>query len=217
MFSFKSNKLQSLLNTHQIKLKLLVHSLCLVIIVNQYYLAFSDQLGADPVESILHFTGISALNLLLLTLLISPVAKSFKLGALIKFRRLMGLWSFVYALSHLISFVAFELQFDWQLLGAEIIDRPYITVGFGAFVILLLLAITSFKFLQRKMGKTWQKLHNWIYPAALLIALHFIWSVKSDLTEPFIYWSILLFLLYFRKDTFIARFKKYKNSTKRLA
>ena len=211
------NLVKSLLNHHLGKLKFFVHSICTFLLVNQFYLAFTDQLGADPVESILHFTGMTALNMLLLTLAISPLAKSYKLGQLMKLRRLMGVWSFAYALSHFASFIAFELQFDWTLLGKEIIERPYITVGFLAFVILLLMAATSFQSIQRQVGKSWQNLHNWVYPSALLIALHFIWSVKSDLTEPLVYWCILLFLLYFRKDKLKNLTKKHKKSTKRLA
>ena len=205
------------LNMHLGKYKFIIHIICGYLLFSQYYLAFTDQLGADPVESILHFTGMGALNLLLLTLCLSPLAKTYRLGQLIKLRRMLGLWSFTYALSHFLSFIAFEVQFDWQLLLTEIVERPYITVGFAGLVILFLLAITSFRHLQRKMGSSWQTLHNWIYPASMLVTLHFFWSVKSDLTEPLIYTLILLCLLYFRRSIIVKPLKKFKKSTKKLA
>jgi sulfoxide reductase heme-binding subunit YedZ len=108
---------------------------------------------------------------------------------------------------HLLNFLAFEVQFDLKLFFNEILDRPYITVGMAALIILLSLAITSITALRRRMGQKWQKLHNWVYIAALLIALHFFWSVKSDIVEPMIYFTIALFLLALRKDKIKRWFK----------
>ncbi|MDU0355293.1 ferric reductase-like transmembrane domain-containing protein [Paraglaciecola aquimarina] len=108
------------------------------------------------------------------------------------------------------DYIVFELQFEWSLLFSEIIKRPYITVGFVALIILSTLTLTSTKNMQRKLGKNWQKLHNWVYLAALMIALHFIWSVKSNLTEPLIYWAILLLLLSFRKNKLQTYLKRKK-------
>jgi sulfoxide reductase heme-binding subunit YedZ len=165
-----------------------------------YLLAFTDQLGADPVEDVIHFTGIGAFNLLLISLLITPIAKKYRQGYLLQTRRLVGLYSFTYALFHLLNFLVFEVQFDLELFFGEIIDRPYITVGMSAIIILFSLAVTSITALRRKMGKNWQKLHNWVYIAVLLIALHFFWSVKSDIVEPMIYVAMAVFLLCLRKD-----------------
>lgn len=202
---------------HITLIKAAVHLTCGYYLASRFYLANSDNLGADPVEAILHFTGISGLNLLLLTLVLSPTARHLRQPNLMKLRRMVGLWAFCFAAVHLLSFIAFEIQFDWSLVLTEIVERPYITVGFAALVILTFLAITSFTYLRRKMGKNWQKLHNWIYPAVLLVALHFIWSVKSDYLEPLIYWAITVILLGFRKEALIRKLKKYKNSTKKLA
>ncbi|MFB0999617.1 MAG: protein-methionine-sulfoxide reductase heme-binding subunit MsrQ [Colwellia sp.] len=184
--------------------KLFIHLAALLPLVNAYYLALTDQLGADPVESIIHFTGIGAFNLLLLSLGITPISKRFKISILLKVRRLVGLYSFTYALCHLLNFLVFEVQFDWLLFWNEIIDRPYITIGMVGLLTLLALAITSIPLLKKRMGKNWQKLHNWVYLAAVLVGIHFYWSVKSEIIEPSIYLFITITLLAFR-------FKKFKS------
>jgi len=181
-------------------LKITIHLLSFLPLLALYLLAFNDQLGADPVEEVIHFTGIGAFNLLLISLLLTPLAKKFRQGYLLQTRRLVGLYSFTYAVFHLLNFLAFEVQFDLALFFAEIIDRPYITVGMAALLILFALAATSITIVRRKMGKNWQKLHNWVYVAVLMIALHFFWSVKSDIVEPMIYFAMAIILLSLRKD-----------------
>ena len=188
-------------------LKITIHLMSFLPLLALYVLAFDDQLGADPVKEVIHFTGMGAFNLLLISLLITPIAKKYRQGYLLQTRRLLGLYSFTYALCHLLSFLAFEVQFDLELFFNEIIDRPYITVGMAALIILFSLAITSLASLKRKMGKNWQKLHNWVYLALLLIALHFFWSVKSDIVEPGIYFIIAILLLSQRKDKIKRWFK----------
>lgn len=181
-------------------LKIAIHLMSFLPLIGLYVLAFDDQLGADPVKEVIHFTGIGAFNLLLISLLVSPLAKKYRQGYLLQTRRLLGLYSFTYAVCHLLSFLAFEVQFDFVLFIDEIIERPYITIGMVAWAVLCSLAITSITALKRKMGKRWQRLHNWVYAASLLIALHFLWSVKSDIVEPVIYGSITIFLLILRRD-----------------
>jgi sulfoxide reductase heme-binding subunit YedZ len=163
-----------------------------------YFLAFNEQLGADPVEEVIHFTGIGALNLLLLSLSASPLSKILRQNVFIKVRRLLGLYAFLYALFHLFNFILFDLQLDWSLVFSEIVSRPYITIGMVAFVILLLLAVTSITHIKRKMGKSWQTLHNTVYLAAVLVVVHFYWSVKSSVISPMIYLLILICLLSLR-------------------
>ena len=179
-------------------LKALVHITALYPIVNLYYQAISDRLGADPVEAVIHFTGIGALNLLLISLLISPAAKFFKIGALIQFRRMIGLYAFFYALCHILNFLSFEVQFDLQLFIDEVFERPYITVGMTAFLLLTALAVTSIAKIRRKMKKNWQTLHNFTYLIALLGVVHFYWSVKSEIIEPLIYVGLYAILMGFR-------------------
>ena len=120
----------------------------------------------------------------------------------------MGLYSFTYAFCHLLNFLVFEVQFDWSLFLNEIIDRPYITIGMVGLLTMLALAITSISLLKKRMGKNWQKLHNWVYLAVLLVGIHFYWSVKSEIIEPSIYLFITLTLL-------ALRFKKFKKIIKK--
>ena len=200
---------------HTFWLKIMLHVTALTLLLVTYFQAFSDQLGADPVKALLHFTGIGAFNLLLLSLLISPLAKYLRQGQLVTLRRPVGLYTFAYALSHFSSYLIFELQLEWSLMLSELVKRPYISVGFIALLILSLLAATSTKSIQRRMGRTWQKTHNWVYAASLLVALHYIWSVKSELVQPILYALVLLALLATRKTKFLKRFKSvFKKQTK---
>ena len=180
-------------------LKLAMHLLCLLPLIWLYSQAFTDSLGADPVEVVIHFTGIGAFNVLIATLLVSPLSRQLKWANLMQTRRLLGLWSCAYACFHLANFLAFELQFDFTLFISEIVKRPYITVGMLAFAIILSLAVTSPLKIRRTMGKRWQQLHNLIYPLAILIGIHFYWSVKSEIIEPLIYLAIVIALLIWRK------------------
>ncbi|GAB2675926.1 protein-methionine-sulfoxide reductase heme-binding subunit MsrQ [Aliiglaciecola aliphaticivorans] len=201
-----------LTNKHIFGLKVFIHLTALLPLIWVFYQGAIDQLGGDPVKEILHFTGISAFNLLLISLLVAPLAKRFKIAPLMRVRRLLGLYAFVYAMAHFLSYIFFELQLAWQLIISEIIKRPYITVGFSAFVILMILALTSTSWAQRKLGRTWQSLHNLVYLAAILVALHYIWSVKSDVLQPLIYWAILLILLSFRRQKIQQLIKKRKKT-----
>jgi len=181
-----------------ILLKVIIHLTAFLPLLNLYYLAFNDQLGADPVQRVIHFTGIGAFNLLLLTLLITPLAKKLKQGYLLQVRRLLGLYTFSYAFMHVLNFLAFDLQFAWSLFLNEVVKRPYISIGMVAFILLSLLAVTSHNSLRRKMGKSWQSLHNFSYLIALLVSVHFYWSVKSELISPLFYLLLTLILLAFR-------------------
>jgi len=183
-------------------LKSLIHVVSLGLLSNTFWLAVNDNLGADPVEALLHFTGIGALNILMLTLLVTPISQKLKISWLMQCRRLLGLYCFFYASCHLLAFLFFEVQFDWRLFFAEIVERPYITVGMAAFSILFVLAVTSWSKVKRKLGRKWQSIHNYTYLALLLIAVHFYWSVKSEIIEPAIYIVICLFLLSLRKRKF---------------
>ena len=198
---------QVFLTNRVLLLKIAIHLLSFLPLLALYVLAFSDQLGADPVKEVIHFTGIGAFNILLISLVLTPLAKKYRQGYLLQTRRLLGLYSFTYAMCHLLSFLAFEVQFDFALFVDEIIERPYITVGMVALLILFSLALTSVNTLKRKMGKNWQRLHNGVYGAALLIALHFLWSVKSDIIEPGIYAIIALLLITLRRDKIKRWFK----------
>jgi len=194
--------------SHILALKLFIHLTCLALLVDAYYWALLDQAGGDPVETILHFTGIGAFNLLLLCLLVSPAAKWLQQSRLIQLRRLIGIYAFAYAFLHFASFVVFEMQLEWSLILSEVVKRPYITVGFAALLILFSLTLTSAKIIQKKMGRRWQILHHGIYLAGLLVALHYIWSVKSAIAQPLIYWGVLLVLLALRRRRVLRFYRK---------
>ncbi len=183
---------------HVIALKALIHLLCLGLLARAYYLGFSDQLGGDPVKAIIHYTGIGALNLLLLTLSVTPLSRLLKQARLLRLRRLLGLYCFAWALAHLVNFALFDVQMDVDLLLTELTKRPYIVVGMCAFVILLALALTSIPAAMRAMGRRWKTLHRLVYLAALCVCVHFYWSVKADVTEPVLYFLALFLLLALR-------------------
>lgn len=183
-----------------VAIKVFIHVLAIGFVGNMLYLTITDKIAGDPVDALLHFSGIGSLHFLLLCLLVSPTAKFFKAAGLIRIRRLLGLYAFFYACLHLLSFVFFELQLEWGLILTEIVDRPFITVGFVAWLLLLSLTLTSTKGIQRRMGRRWQSLHNWIYMIAPLIVIHFYWSVKSNIFEPILYAVALTLLLWLRKD-----------------
>ena len=168
-------------------------------LVYTYNLAIADELGGDPVESIIHFTGIGAFNLLLLTLCVSPVSKWLKSTVLLNNRRLLGLYAFTYAVFHVLNFLFFEVQFDFSLFINEVFDRPYITIGMVAILILIPLAVTSVNLIRKRMGRKWQSLHNFSYLVVTLVAIHFYWSVKSEIIEPSIYIGLTIIVLALRK------------------
>ncbi|GGP82887.1 protein-methionine-sulfoxide reductase heme-binding subunit MsrQ [Shewanella ulleungensis] len=180
-------------------LKVLLHIVFLLPALYLVALVLTDNAGGDPVQYIIHYTGMGAINSLIATLLISPIAKRFKLAALMQTRRLVGLYVCAYALLHISAFVSLDLLFAWGLLFEEVIKRPYILVGAAALIIVVLLTLTSPIKIKRKMGKQWQSLHNWIYVVALLAPIHFYWSVKSEIIEPSIYIVVFAALLFYRR------------------
>lgn len=193
-----------------ILIKVSVHLGALLWLSVMFYWGVTDQLGGDPVKELIHFTGVSSLNFLLASLLITPIAKWTKKSLFLKFRRLLGLYSFFYGVIHLVFFIWLDLQLDLALLITEIVKRPYITIGMVAFSLLLALAITSVGFIKRKMGKSWQQLHNWVYVAAVMVIIHFYWSVKLDVLEPLVYGALLLWLLVLRQKKFQQMYRQKK-------
>lgn len=188
-------------NRHAITvIRYAIHAIAVIYLIVVFYAAINGSILGDPVQYLLDFTGISALNLLLASLVISPVSLHLKFAQMLPLRKTLGVYAAIYALSHLGVFIAFELQFEWLLIVSEIIERPYITVGFGALIILTLMLLTSFKGAQKVLGKTWQKLHNWVYVAVFLACLHFLWAIKSTELAPIIYAVLGLLLLLARKN-----------------
>ena len=174
------------------------------------YLVLSVRAGdfsADPAKDIQHFTGLTGLKLLLVTLLISPLSRWLHQPWLMRCRRMMGLWCFAWGTLHLLSYYFLELGVhNLSLLGQEIIHRPYLTLGMISWLLLFLLAVTSFRRAQIRLGKRWQKLHNCIYLLAILIPVHYLWSVKAYSPQPFIWLAIALLLC-------ALRYKKLRRKT----
>lgn len=160
--------------------------------------AFRGQLGANPVETLTHHSGEWALRLLLITLAMMPLARISKTQWPIRVRRQLGLWSFFYLLAHFSIFLVFDLSLDFGLLAEEIAERPYITIGFAALLMLTPLAITSTRGWQRRLKRRWKQLHRLIYPAVILACLHFLWKAKVLEAEPVIYALIAALLLCIR-------------------
>ncbi|MEH6530959.1 MAG: protein-methionine-sulfoxide reductase heme-binding subunit MsrQ [Photobacterium frigidiphilum] len=196
---------------HIFWLKVVIHIVSLGFLLLLVGQTLTGNLGADPIQGISHFTGKAALNMLMITLLLSPLARYFKQGALVRVRRLVGMYSFFWAALHLSGYLILDLGLDWQLLGSEIVSRPYLTLGAISWIILASLAITSTQGMQRRLGRRWQKLHNWVYLALLLAPIHYYWSVKSGIVEPGIYILMAITLLSFRWKTF----KKWLPSSSR--
>ncbi|WP_369981340.1 protein-methionine-sulfoxide reductase heme-binding subunit MsrQ [Xanthomonas bundabergensis] len=184
--------------------KALVHALALAPLAYlgwqfwQVWQAGSDALGADPVAEIEHRTGLWALRLLLLTLAITPLRQLSGQSVLLRFRRMLGLYAFFYACVHLGVYLGLDLRGYWAQIFEEIVKRPYITVGFLAWLLLIPLAITSTQGWMRRLKRNWGKLHKAIYAIGVLAVLHFWWLVKSDIREPLLYAAILALLLGWR-------------------
>jgi sulfoxide reductase heme-binding subunit YedZ len=152
-------------------------------------------LGFDPIRTVTHFTGRTAITILFITLTVTPVRRLTGWNPLIKVRRLIGNFAFFYALIHFLIYAVFDRELSPAGLGEDIAKRPWITVGFTVFLILLTLAITSPQAMVRKLGKRWQTLHRLIYVAAGLAVLHFTWAQKKDIRLPLIYAAVLAVIL----------------------
>ncbi|MGH7505134.1 MAG: sulfite oxidase heme-binding subunit YedZ [Longimicrobiales bacterium] len=164
-----------------------------------------DQLGANPIEHVTLFTGIWTLNLIVATLAITPIRRLTGWNRIIQLRRPLGLFAFFYATIHFLIYIVLDQFFAFGYIVEDIMERPYITVGFTAFLLLIPLALTSRKSAIRKLGRAWQRLHRLVYVAAGLGVIHFLWKVKADSREPLIYASILAILLLVRLPVFRRR------------
>ena len=185
--------------TRQIRLVLkpLVFAACSIplAVIALRILGVGPSLGPNPVEVLQDEFGEWALRLLLLTLAVTPLSAAIGKPWPIRFRRMIGLFAFAYAALHFANYLVLDLQFDWAEITEDILERPFITIGFTALLMLLALAVTSTQGWQRRLGKRWGLLHRLVYPAAILACWHFWWQVKKDWTEPAIYAGILALLL----------------------
>ncbi|MFW8637620.1 protein-methionine-sulfoxide reductase heme-binding subunit MsrQ [Cribrihabitans pelagius] len=161
-----------------------------------FYLGLTGGLGVEPIEALEHEYGELALQLLILTLAVSPLRAHLRLN-LIKFRRAFGLLCFFYAACHLLVWLLLDVQIPSQIV-ADIAKRPYVTVGMSAFLLLLPLALTSSNAAVRRLGPAWRRLHRLTYPAAVLAAVHYLLLAKGFRIEPLLYLGVISFLLALR-------------------
>ena len=157
--------------------------------------ALADRLGANPIETLTHVTGEWALRLLLASLAVTPLRRTFGWAALAPCRRTLGLLAFGYATAHMSVYVGFDHFFDWHGIVEDVVERPYVTAGATAFLSLLPLAVTSTRGWQRRLGVRWVRLHRLVYLAALAAVVHHLWLVKADLRAPLVEASVLAVLL----------------------
>jgi methionine sulfoxide reductase heme-binding subunit len=164
------------------------------------FFGMTDRLGANPIEFITRSTGLWTLVFLCITLTVTPLRRLTGWNALLRFRRMLGLYAFFYAALHFTTYIWFDKWFDVAAMLKDVGKRPFITVGFAAFVLLIPLAVTSTKAMVRRLGRRWQSLHRLIYAIGVLAILHFWWmkAGKHDLVLPKIYGAIMLALLGWR-------------------
>jgi len=153
------------------------------------------RLGVDPQKTLIWETGIWTINLLILVVLMPSAARWAHWPAVIGCRRAVGLWAFVYASTHFLFFVTFLLGWDIMRLGSEIVERPYVLVGFNAWLILLAMAVTSTRGWVRRLGRRWRRLHTLVYVALVLAAVHYGLMIRSDWGWPVAYASVVLLLV----------------------
>lgn len=178
--------------------KMFLHILCIAPLLWLGYGVLADQLGANPLEVFIRQLGEWGLQLLLVTLCMTPLRDLLGVPWPIQVRRLLGLWSFAYIVLHFVSYLWLEQFFDWSEIGLDILKRPFITFGMLAVLGLLPLALTSTRAMQRRLGRRWQRLHRLVYAVAILGVLHYFWLVKADLLRPAVFALCLIMLLGYR-------------------
>jgi sulfoxide reductase heme-binding subunit YedZ len=172
-----------------------VFLLCLLPLLWLVWDIVQEQLSANPIEDITHWTGDWALRFLLITLAVTPIKRLSGQVWLLRLRRMLGLYAFFYTLLHFLTYLWLDQQFLLSEVLVDIGKRPYITVGFSAFVLLIPLAVTSNRYAMRRLGRRWQRLHRSVYVIAAFGVLHYLWLVKADSRDPIIYALLLVGLL----------------------
>lgn len=183
-----------------------VFAVCLVPFAILARNVFNEDLGPNPVETLNRYTGDWTLRFLLITLAVTPLRQMTGWGYLVGFRRMLGLFAFFYVCLHFLSWSWIDKVFDWDEIVKDVIKRPFITLGFTCFVLLIPLAATSTNAMVRRLGgRRWRRLHKLVYAIAIGGVVHYLWLVKSDIREPLLYGAILAFLLGYRVWTYWRR------------
>jgi sulfoxide reductase heme-binding subunit YedZ len=189
-----------------------VHVAALAPLAVILFLAWQGRLTANPIQDITLRTGQTALVLLVLSLSITPLYTAFTIKELLPLRRRLGLYAFFYAMLHFLIFIGLDYGFDPELLKEAIFEKRYALVGFAGFLILLPLAVTSTKGWMRRMGKRWKALHRWVYVAAVLVIVHYVWLVKSDIRTPLLYGAVVAILLILRAPAVARRVRQLRQA-----
>ena len=176
-------------------LQVAVHVAALTPLALMIWDGLNGNLTVNPIQDITARTGKTALVLLVLSLACTPASSLLGVRMAIRWRRPLGVYAFVYALLHFLTFTVLDYGLDFGLLREAIFEKRFALVGFAAFVLLIPLAITSTQGSMRRLGKRWKKLHRLVYPAALLVVVHYVWLVKSDIRVPLGYGAVILLLL----------------------
>jgi len=177
------------------RFKVAIFLLCLIPLLRLLWLAFHDDLTANPIEFVERSTGYWALFMLLCTLSLSPIRLLTGRAWQLQYRRMLGLFMFFYACLHVMAYLWLDYAFNWTDIVKDIIKHPYVLVGASAFILTLPLAITSNNAMIRLLRERWKQLHRLVYVIAILGVVHFLWLVKKDLREPMLYATILALLL----------------------
>ena len=178
--------------------KVLVFLACLTPFLWLVTRTLTGRLGINPVEDLELTTGIWALRLLVATLLVTPLRRVSGWNRIIQYRRMLGLFTFFYASIHFTIYIALDQFFAFGFIVKDVVKRPFITMGFTAFVLMIPLAITSTKGWIRRLGRRWQVLHRLIYVSSVCAAIHYLWKVKVMIGSPVYYAAVIAFLLAFR-------------------
>jgi methionine sulfoxide reductase heme-binding subunit len=180
-------------------LKVGVFGACLSPLVVLAYQALTHNLGANPIDEITDQTGIWTLRLLLITLAVTPARRLTGWNRLIQLRRMLGLFAFFYGSLHFLTYIWLDQFFVFEDIIADVMERPFITVGFASFTLLIPLAITSTTAMIKRLGgKWWRRLHRLVYAIAIGGVVHYLWLVKADIQQPLLYGGILAVLLIYR-------------------
>jgi len=180
---------------HLTAIKAVLFLACLLPFANLAWGVASDALGANPVEAVTRSLGRWILYLLCATLAVSPLRRLTGAHWLLRLRRMLGLFAFFYAALHFTTYIWLDQWFDVAEIAKDVVMRPFITVGFTAFVLLIPLAATSTDAMQRRLGRSWSRLHRMVYVISVLGVVHFWWLVKRDVTEPAMFAAAMTLLL----------------------
>jgi methionine sulfoxide reductase heme-binding subunit len=191
-------------------LKPLIFMICLVpaILIVTDALEITGGLGANPIEAIQDRFGIWGLRFIMITLAVTPLRQISGRNWLARFRRMLGLFAFFYVFMHFLTWLVLDQGIMMSAIIEDIVERPFITIGFAAFLLLVAMAATSTAGARRRLGKRWQQLHYSVYLVGLLAVWHFWWQVKLDTSEPAIYGVLLAVLLGYRLYRYLQRERK---------